>query len=242
MSAARFASLTGLGCGVRGNLAAMNQRYAVRRFSGDKTALSPATMVICMNRLRIAIVAVAALNALYCVVEFAVAVSIGSASLLADSVDFFEDAAINTLVLLSLSWPLARRVKLARVLSGVILIPAAAALWTIAAKIMKPLVPSTAPLTMTALGALAVNLVCAALLVTARRKHGSTVMAAWLAARNDALANIAIVLAAALTFVVPTGWFDIVVAAGIIAINADAAIKVWRASNRELVQGVEPQA
>ena len=55
----------------------------------------------------------------------------------------------------------------------------------------------------------------------------------WLAARNDALANLLIIAAGLLTFVWETAWFDIVVGAIIAAINLSAAKEVWEASREE---------
>ena len=57
--------------------------------------------------------------------------------------------------------------------------------------------------------------------------------AAWLSARNDAAANLAILGSAALALAWASGWPDIVVGVGIAAINADAGVKVWRAASRE---------
>ena len=45
---------------------------------------------------------VALLNLSYFAVEFAVALSIGSVALFADSVDFLEDSSVNLLILLAL--------------------------------------------------------------------------------------------------------------------------------------------
>lgn len=50
------------------------------------------------QRIRRAVLIVALLNFGYFFVEFAAAITIGSASLFADSADFLEDTAINMLV------------------------------------------------------------------------------------------------------------------------------------------------
>ena len=55
--------------------------------------------------------------------------------------------------------------------------------------------PAPFILTFTGLGALAVNLCCAMLLARFRNSSGSLTRAAFLSARNDAYANIAIILA-----------------------------------------------
>ena len=58
--------------------------------------------------LRRVVLVVAVLNFGYFFVELTVALVAGSVSLLADSVDFLEDTAINLLVALALGWTLAR--------------------------------------------------------------------------------------------------------------------------------------
>jgi len=82
-------------------------------------------------------------------------------------------------------------------------------------------------------GALAVNLSCAFILARHRHRSGSLSKAAFLSARNDAFANVAIIAAAALTAYVPSIWPDLVVGLGIAAINADAAREVWITARKE---------
>ena len=76
-------------------------------------------------------------------------------------------------------------------------------------------------------------MVCAILLMQLRGEGSSLATGAWLAARNDALANLLIIAAGLLTFVWETAWFDIVVGAIIAAINLSAAKEVWEASREE---------
>src|SRR5690242_4708989 len=64
-----------------------------------------------------AVRAVALANLAYFGIEFAVATSIGSVSLFADSVDFLEDAAVNGLILLGLSWSQRERARLGMALA-----------------------------------------------------------------------------------------------------------------------------
>ena len=92
---------------------------------------------------------------------------------------------------------------------------------------------TAAALAITAVGALAVNLTCALLLVRHRHHAGSLTKAAWLSARNDAVANIAIIGVGVLTMWFVTGWLDIVVGIGIALLNVDAARSVWRAARLE---------
>ena len=59
--------------------------------------------------------------------------------------------------------------------------------------------PSGPTITTVALGALVVNFTCAFLLAKFRENQQSLVMAAYLSARNDALANLAIITAGIVT-------------------------------------------
>ncbi|MDU6373213.1 MAG: cation transporter, partial [Bradyrhizobium sp.] len=148
---------------------------------------------------RRAVLAVAALNLGYFGIEFAVALSIGSVSLFADSVDFLEDASVNLLIALALRWSPTRRAQLGKVLALILLAPALAGLWTAGEKLFAPEVPAPLPLTITGLGALIVNLGCALILARVRDHQGSLTRAAFLSARNDAFANIAIIAAGLVT-------------------------------------------
>jgi Co/Zn/Cd efflux system component len=187
-----------------------------------------------VQTLRRVVLIVAVLNLSYFFVEFGVAVAIGSVSLFADSVDFLEDAAINLLIFFALPWTAKRRRAVGSVLALVILIPALATIWTAVAKSFDPTPPAPLPLTLTAVGALAVNLTAAALLVRHRHHSGSLTKAAWLSARNDSLANLAIVAVGILTIWFATGWLDIIVGVAIGILNADAARDVWKAARREV--------
>ena len=188
------------------------------------------------SALRRTVLLVATLNLAYFGVEFAVAQAIGSVSLFADSVDFLEDASINLLIFFAAVWPARRRSYVGSVLAFVILIPALATIWTAIVKIGDPVAPAALPLSLTAVGALLVNLTCALLLVRHRNHPGSLAKAAWLSARNDALANIAIIGVGVVAIWFTTGWIDIVVGVAIGLLNADAARTVWKLSRAERIQ------
>lgn len=183
--------------------------------------------------LRRAICAVALLNLGYFGIEFAVALAIDSVSLFADSVDFLEDASVNLLILLALGWSLRARARVGMGLAAILLVPALATLWALWSKLHLPLPPTPVPLTLTGLGAMAVNFGCATLLVRFRHHSGSLTRAAFLSARNDVFANIAIVVAGGLTAFTHSVWPDVVVGVGIMLMNADAAREVWQAAREE---------
>jgi Co/Zn/Cd efflux system component len=158
---------------------------------------------------------VALVNLAYFFVEFAVARKIGSVSLFADSIDFLEDTSVNLLIAIALGWSLRMRARVGLFLAGVLLIPTAALLWTAWQKFTAPSPPEPWLLSITGLGALAVNLGCALLLAKFRHHSGSLTRAAFLSARNDALANIAIIAAGVITFRWLSGWPDLIVGIGI---------------------------
>lgn len=176
---------------------------------------------------------VAALNLIACVVEGVIAWRIGSVALFADAADFLEDFLINTLVLVAAGWPLASRRKASYALAGLILLPAIAALWTAIHRILEGGTPQPLVLGATGAGALVVNLVCAVLLIRLRSGHGSLGRGAWLAARNDALANVLIIAAGAVMLVWASPVPDIVVGLVIAAVNAGAAVEVFREAREE---------
>lgn len=188
--------------------------------------------------LRRAVLIVAALNLAYFGIEFAVALAIGSVSLFADSIDFLEDASINLLILLGLGWSRSAQAKLGLALAAIILVPGLATLWMAWEKFWAPVAPAPVPLTLAGLGALAVNLTCAMILARHRGAKGSLTKAAFLSARNDALANAAIVAAGLLTAATLSAWPDLIVGLAIAAMNADAAREVWEAA-REEARGAE---
>lgn len=70
---------------------------------------------------RSAVRLVALLNLAYFGVEMVVALRIGSVSLLADSADFFEDAAVNFLIFAALGWSVSRRGQVGRLLAAILL-------------------------------------------------------------------------------------------------------------------------
>ncbi|MCA6104802.1 cation transporter [Bradyrhizobium sp. WSM 4400] len=180
---------------------------------------------------------VAILNLAYFGIEFAVAVWIGSVSLFADSIDFLEDASVNFLILVGLGWTIRNRARLGMALAGVLLIPALATLWTAWEKFSTPIPPKPTPLALTAVGAMLVNLLCALMLARYRDRGGSLTRAAFLSARNDVMANIAIVAAGLVTaFAWNSAWPDIIVGLAIAAINADAAREVFAAAMHEHAQ------
>lgn len=186
------------------------------------------------NNLRRVVLIVALLNLGYFGAEFLVALAIGSVSLLADSVDFLEDASVNILIFFALAWTARSRARVGMAMAFILLVPALAFLWTAWAKFMDPIPPEPFALSLTGFGALLVNLFCAYLLAAYRHRSGSLTRAAFLSARNDAFANVAIIGAGLATaYLWQSAWPDLIVGLGIALMNLDAAREVWEAAREE---------
>jgi Co/Zn/Cd efflux system component len=190
--------------------------------SDDRTSgLAPAVRFVC------------AANLAYFFVEFSIALAISSVALFADSIDFLEDASVNFLILVALRWSAIARARVGMVLAALLLVPGLATLWMAASKFLSPVPPAAMPLSLTALGALAVNLVCALVLARYRHHPGSLTKAAFLSARNDVFANGAIIVAGAFTAYLNSAWPDLITGVAIAALNAGAAREVWQAARNE---------
>jgi len=183
--------------------------------------------------LRSAVAIVAALNLAYFGVEFSVALSIESVSLFADSIDFLEDTSINFLILVALGWSAYKRSIVGMFLAALLLTPGIATLWMTWKKFGHPIPPDAVSLGLTGAGALVVNVSCALILAAFRNHTSSLSRATYLSARNDAVANIAIIAAGILTAATESVWPDVVVGLGIFAINLDAAREVFSAARQE---------
>lgn len=183
--------------------------------------------------LRQTVLLVGLLNLAYFGVEFAVAIAIGSVSLFADSIDFLEDASINFLIAVALSWSAVNRSRVGMALAAILFVPVLATMWMAWQKFAYPVPPAPLPLSVTGAGALAVNLTCALMLARFRSRGDSLTRAAFLSARNDAYANVAIVLAGFLTLATLSAWPDLIVGLGIAVLNVDAAREVLAAARKE---------
>ena len=83
---------------------------------------------------------------------------------------------------------------------------------------------------------MAVNFTCALMLARFRTHGGSLTRAAFLSARNDVLANAAIICTGLVTAYTVSAWPDLAVGLGIFLMNLDAAREVFLAARKERVQ------
>lgn len=173
------------------------------------------------------------LNAVMFFVEIGGGLQSGSVSLLADAVDFAGDAANYGLSLAVLSMGLAWRARAAWVkgvtmgVYGILVLAKTA--W--AASLGIPPEPMTMGLV--ALLALAVN-VGVAIMLYAWRNGDANMRSVWLCSRNDAIGNLAVMLAALGVFGTGTAWPDLAVAAIMAGLFLYSSASILRQSLGEI--------
>jgi Co/Zn/Cd efflux system component len=178
---------------------------------------------------------VLAINAAMFLVEIGAGVAAGSASLQADALDFFGDAANYAISLFVIGMALRYR-AMAALAKGASM--AVFGLWvtgTVVWHILHGTLPNA--FTMGAVGvlALAANAASFALL-WAYRAGDANMRSAWICTRNDVIGNLTVMLAAAGVLGTGTGWPDIMVAAVMAGLALQGAATVIRQSIGELRQ------
>jgi len=176
------------------------------------------------------------INALMFGIELLAGLSSGSVSLLADAIDFFGDAANYGVTLAVLGLGLAWRARAALLKAGSMLVFGGLVLGKTFWSISQGVTPEA--LTMGLIGALALaaNLGVAALLY-AFRSGDANMRGVWLCTRNDAISNLAVMLAALGVFGTGTAWPDLAVAMVMAGLAISSGWTVMGQARRELALG-----
>lgn len=168
-----------------------------------------------------------ALNAIMFLVEFSASFVADSVSLKADSIDFLGDAFNYGISLYVLNSSVKKR-SLASMIKASSM--GVFGFWVIFEAVTKAIYGSTPDAsTMGILGftALTVN-VFVAFLLFKFREGDSNLQSVWLCSRNDAIGNIAVMLAASGVFLTGTMWPDLVVALIIGSLGLSACYSVFK--------------
>ncbi|WP_298962356.1 cation transporter [uncultured Roseibium sp.] len=178
---------------------------------------------------------VIALNGAMFVVEMAAGQAAGSKALQADALDFFGDAVTYGISLAVIGASLKTR-ALAALFKGSSLF--LMGLWVAATTLYQVFVlgvPRAAVMGSIGFLALAVNLFSVLLLV--RYKDGdANVRSVWLCSRNDAIGNVAVMLAAFGVWGTATAWPDLIVAGLMAGLFLSSAIQIFVQAIREYRQ------
>ncbi len=176
---------------------------------------------------------VIALNALMFGIEVVAGALAGSMALQADAMDFAADAATYGLTLYMIGRPDRWRAGAALIKGASLALMGA---YVLGATLWRVFVADTPePIVMGAVGfaALAVN-VTAALLLFRFRDGDANVRSVWLCSRNDAIGNMAVMLAALGVLGTGTAWPDLAVAAIMAGLFLYSAVSILRQSLGEL--------
>ncbi len=176
------------------------------------------------------------LNAAMFVVEFASGFKAESVSLLADAIDFFGDAANYGVSLAVLAMAPAVRARAAMLkaacMIGFGLVVFARAAW----QMRQGAVPEAAVMGVIGTMALAVN-VGVAWMLYAWREGDANMRSVWLCSRNDAISNIAVMLAALGVFGTGSAWPDLAVAGVMAVLAITGGVSVLKQALAELKPG-----
>lgn len=168
--------------------------------------------------------------------EIASGIASGSASLLADAIDFLGDAANYGLTLAVLGLSVAWRARAAMFKAASMGLFGLLVLGRVLWGIRTGTVPQASTMGLVGALALAANLGVAWLLY-AYREGDANMRGVWLCTRNDAIGNVAVMLAALGVFGTGSHWPDLLVAALMAGLALAACLSVLRQARRELASG-----
>lgn len=157
-----------------------------------------------------------------------------SHSLLVDSIDFLGDSATYAISLYALNKPLAFRAKVSLLKAAGMLAFAAFVIANAFYHILHPpSLPDAFTMGKVALLALVVN-VQSAFLLFSIRKDDSNTLSAWLCSRNDAIANVLVIIAAVLVQTLHHPGPDLLAAVLIAGLALTSALRVIAQARQEL--------
>lgn len=176
------------------------------------------------------------LNAGYGVIEMAGGFLSGSQALKADALDFLGDGLITLLGVIAIGWGLVWRARSA-LIQGIFLgVLGIGVLVNTATRLAEGYVPEAGLMGGFGIVALVVN-VASTLVLLPHRAGDANVRAVWMFSRNDAIGNVAVVVAAVLVGLLGTAWPDIVVAFAIAGLFLQSSWVIVRDARTDLVEG-----
>lgn len=172
-------------------------------------------------------------NTVMCLIEIAGSMRSGSVALLADAIDFAGDAGNYALSLAVLSMGLAVRARVAWIKGATMMAFGLFVLGRSTWAAVAGEIPEAAAMGIVAVLALTVN-VAVALMLYAYREGDANMRSVWLCSRNDALANVAVIIAAVAVSWTGTRWPDVLVAVVIAVLGLTSGFSVIRQARNEL--------
>jgi Co/Zn/Cd efflux system component len=178
--------------------------------------------------------AVIAINATMFIGEIGAGILTGSQALKADALDFLGDTATYSLTLFVIGMPLVWRAR-AALFKGLTL--GAMGLWVLGSTAYHVLVLGIPRAeVMGAVGILALTANLASVLLLLKYRNGdANVRSVWLCSRNDAIGNVAVIIAAAGVWATATAWPDLIVAGVMASLFIWSSALIVRQAVGELV-------
>lgn len=177
--------------------------------------------------------AVIAINGTMFLAEMGAGIFAGSQALKADALDFLGDTATYALTLFVIGMPLVWRAR-AALLKGVTL--GAMGLWVLGSTAYNVLVlgvPQAEVMGAVGFLALVANLTSVMLLLK-YRNGDANVRSVWLCSRNDAIGNVAVILAAGGVWATSSAWPDLIVAGIMASLFLWSSAQIVRQARHEL--------
>jgi cation diffusion facilitator family transporter len=159
--------------------------------------------------------------------------SADSTALIADSMDFLSDAFSYGITLYVLTRPLRVRATASLIKAVLMLLLAGGAFYQGIHNLVNEQVPHFITMGWVGLLALIANVISAMLLYRTRGRD-SNMHSVWLCSRNDAIANIAIIVAALFVYLSHSLWPDLIVALIITWLEGSSALKIIAHAKKEL--------
>jgi cation diffusion facilitator family transporter len=189
---------------------------------------------------------VLAINAVMFLFEGTAGILARSTSLLADALDMLGDALVYGFSLFVIARSVQWQASAALMKGAFMLLFGLAVLAEAAHKALHPVMPAAEIIGIVGGLALAANLACFSLLYR-HRGDNLNMSSTWLCSRNDLIANVAVLGAAAGTLLLSSRWPDLLVGCLIASLFLGSALSVLRQSLRALraapeqpVQGPKP--
>ncbi|AKH19065.1 cation transporter [Sedimenticola thiotaurini] len=176
---------------------------------------------------------VIAINAVMFVVEVGASLASGSMALRADALDFLGDSLTYGITLMAIGHSIRWRAS-AALFKGVTL--ALMGLWVLGATLYRVFIlgiPNEAIMGSVALMAFAAN-ATSVLLLLRYRNGDANVRSVWLCSRNDAISNLAVMLAAVVVYYTQTRWPDLLVAAAMAGLFLHSSTLIIRQARQEI--------
>jgi len=170
---------------------------------------------------------VLAINAIMFCIEFIASTMARSTALMADSIDMFGDASVYALSLYTLNRGPRWRAGAALAKGALILVFGLWVLVEVGLNLLYGVTPMASIMVGIGVLALTANLTCLALLWGFRRED-LNMSSTFERSRNDVIANVGVLVAAASVWVADSGWPDIIVGLLVAALFLRSAVHVVR--------------